>query len=318
MRKESRNSTRISPLSAPTAWRPRSNDPLFILAMDHRASFVEVLLGKGIDPPSDQQLAHLNEAKDLVYRGLSTAKPQLPFGKPAVLVDELYGSGVIRSAKEQAMILAIPVEESGQSWFTLQWGDAWLDHVRRIAPDYAKVLVRDNPDLPADKRRAQLDQLAQVSDALRQVNVPLLYELLVPPTPSQLAAAKESVDRFDRDLRPALVRQVISDNQSAGVEPRLWKVEGFETVDAARLVADQARTNGRTADLIVLGRDAPAQRLDHWLSVAAQVDAFVGFAIGRSIWEDVVTEWFIGNIDGDAAVTQISEAYLGFVRHWRP
>ena len=70
--------------------------------MDHRASFVEVLLGKEIDKPNDQQLAHLNEAKDLVYRGLSTAKPQLPFGRPAVLVDELYGSGVIRSAKEEA------------------------------------------------------------------------------------------------------------------------------------------------------------------------------------------------------------------------
>ena len=308
----------MSRLSAPTTWQPRSDDPLFILAMDHRASFVELLLGRGSDQPSVQQLGHLRVAKDLVYRGLSTAKAQLAFGRPAVLVDELYGIGVIRSAKEQGMILAIPVEESGQSWFALQWGDAWLDHVQRIAPDYAKVLVRDNPDLPTEKRRAQLDHLAQVSEGLRKINVPLLYELLVPPTPSQLAAADESVDRFDRDVRPALVRQVIADNQVAGVEPRLWKVEGFETVDAARLVADQARTNGRTADLIVLGRDAPAQRLDHWLSVAAQVDGFVGFAIGRSIWEDVVTEWFTGNVDSDTAEAQISEAYLGFVRHWRP
>jgi hypothetical protein len=63
--------------------------------------------------------------------------------------------------------------------------------------------------------------------------------------PSQLAAANESADRFDRDLRPELVRQVIADNQASDVEPRLWKVEGFETVDAAGLVADQARTNGR-------------------------------------------------------------------------
>jgi myo-inositol catabolism protein IolC len=215
MRHGSRDPDKDDPLSAPNAWHPRSDDPLFILAMDHRASFVEVLLGKEIDKPNDQQLAHLNEAKDLVYRGLSTAKPQLPFGRPAVLVDELYGGGVIRSAKEEATILAIPVEESGQSWFTLQWGDAWLDHVRRIAPDYAKVLVRDNPLLPADKRRAQLDDLAHVSDGLRKVNVPLLYELLVPPMPSQLAAANESADRFDRDLRPELARQVIADNQAS-------------------------------------------------------------------------------------------------------
>ena len=51
-------------------------------------------------------------------------------------------------------------------------------------------------------------------------------------------------------------------------------------------MAAQAKAGGRVADLIVLGRDAPAERLDHWLEVASQVDAFVGFAIGRSIWED--------------------------------
>ena len=307
----------MSPLSAPTRWRPRPDDPLFILAMDHRASF-EVLLGIETDEPSDHQLARLREAKDLIYRGLSAAKSQLPFGRAAVLVDEQYGSGVIRSAKEEAMILAIPIEASGRSWFTPQWGDAWLAHVERIAPDYAKVLVRDNPDLPADRRRAQLHDLSEVSTALRKVDVPLLYELLVPPTPSQLAAANESADRFDRDVRPELVRQVIADNQAAGIEPHLWKLEGFETIAAARHVADQARAAGRTADLIVLGRDAPAQRLDHWLSVAAQVDDFVGFAIGRSIWEDVLTDWVAGRVDRDTAVVQIREAYLGFVRHWRP
>jgi hypothetical protein len=57
--------------------------------MDHRASFVEVLLGKEIDKPNDQQLAHLNEAKDLVYRGLSTAKPGFTgsyFDKPQLIL----------------------------------------------------------------------------------------------------------------------------------------------------------------------------------------------------------------------------------------
>ena len=34
--------------------------------------------------------------------------------------------------------------------------------------------------------------------------------------------------------------------------------------------------------------------------------------------EDVVTKWFTGHVDGDTAAAQMSEAYLGFVRHWRP
>jgi myo-inositol catabolism protein IolC len=85
-------------------------------------------------------------------------------------------------------------------------------------------------------------------------------------------------------------------------------------------VAEQARAGGRSTDLIVLGRDAPADRLDHWLEVASQVSAFVGFAIGRSIWEDAVRD-FEASDDGEAAASaaraQVCERYLGFVAHWK-
>ena len=81
----------------------------------------------------------------------------------------------------------------------------------------------------------------------------------------------------------------------------------------------QAKAGGRATDLIVLGRDAPAERLDHWLEVASQVPAFVGFAIGRSIWEDVVREYEASDrgdrAAGDARET-IAARYLGFVAHW--
>jgi myo-inositol catabolism protein IolC len=113
---------------------------------------------------------------------------------------------------------------------------------------------------------------------------------------------------------------VIADNQAHGVEPTLWKVEGLETVEAARQVAEQAKAGGRTADLIVLGRDAPAERLDHWLEVASQVDEFVGFAIGRSIWEDAVREYEASDRSEAAASrvrAQVAERYLGFVAHWK-
>jgi myo-inositol catabolism protein IolC len=71
----------------------------------------------------------------------------------------------------------------------------------------------------------------------------------------------------------------------------------------------------------VLGRDAPAERLDHWLEVASQVDEFVGFAIGRSIWEDVVREYEasdLGAAAADAARGKIAERYLGFIARWAP
>jgi len=85
-------------------------------------------------------------------------------------------------------------------------------------------------------------------------------------------------------------------------------------------VAAQVTSGGREAALIVLGPDAPAERLDHWLRVASQVPALVGFAIGRSIWEDVVAQYEAsghGPAAAAAARSQIAERYLGFASQWR-
>jgi myo-inositol catabolism protein IolC len=302
-------------------WQPTHEDPLFILAMDHRDSFGKTLFGVENDRPDAGQTAGMRAAKSLVFAGLREAETQLTYGKAGVLVDEQYGQDVIDAAlaAHDAITLAVPIEASGHPWFTLQWGTEWIEHIVAIGPDYAKVLVRDNPDFDPGDREQQLDMLAEVSERLHELDVPLLYELLVPATDAQLASAGGDAYRYDRDLRPALVARVIADNQAHGVEPALWKVEGLETADAGRDIAAQAKSGGRTADLIVLGRDAPVERLDHWLEVASEIPAFVGFAIGRSIWEDVIRD-FEASAKDDAAAARargrVAERYLGFAAHW--
>jgi myo-inositol catabolism protein IolC len=304
-------------------WQPRHDDPLFILAMDHRASFGKTLFQVKNDDPDPAELTAMESAKHLIFEGLQVALPSVTYGRIGVLVDERYGRRVIDAVQGsgQPLVLAVPIEASGHDWFTLEWGDQWLEHVEAIRPDYAKVLVRDNPGFDPAERDQQFGRLAQISSGLHGIGVPLLYELLVPATGAQLDRAGHDAGAYDRDIRPGLVVQVIADNQAHGVEPTLWKVEGLETVEAARQVADQAKAGGRRTDLIVLGRDAPAERLDHWLEVASQVSAFVGFAIGRSIWEDAIRDYEASDRGEAAASTardQIADRYLGFVAHWKP
>jgi myo-inositol catabolism protein IolC len=304
-------------------WQPRHDDPLFILAMDHRESFGRTLFEVKHDDPDPAQAEAMRSAKRLIFEGLQVAQPSVTSGRIGVLVDERYGQDVIDAVKSgtDPMVLAVPIEASGHDWFTLEWGDQWLEHVESVKPDYSKVLIRDNPAFDAAQREAQLARLAQVGAGLRNAGVPLLYELLVPATDAQLAQAGGDASAYDRDIRPGLVVQVIADNQAHGVEPALWKVEGLETVEAAQQVAAQAKAGGRTTDLIVLGRDAPADRLDHWLEVASQVDAFVGFAIGRSIWEDPLSRYEAfggGEAAAENARREIADRYLGFIAHWRP
>jgi myo-inositol catabolism protein IolC len=302
----------------PNPWAPSQTDPLFILAMDHRDSFGTSLFGVEDDSPTPEQRSAMERAKRIMYEGLLAAAPQLTTGRAGVLVDEQYGQGVVDAAGDAPVVLAVPIEASGHDWFTLQFGDDWLAHVDRARPDYAKILVRDNPDFDKEHREEQLAALNRVSHGLAGIGVPLLYELLVPATDEQLADVGKDADRYDAELRPELVVRVMSDNQLHGVDPALWKVEGLDTVGAATLVATQAKAGGRHADLIVLGRDAPTERLDHWLEVAAQVPGFVGFAIGRSIWEDVVRELEAspGPSAEETARSAIAQRYLDFASHW--
>lgn len=291
-------------------------NPVFILAMDHRASFGANLFGVEDDHPTPEQEQRMREAKELIYSALHAVRVDTGAGRAAVLVDERYGKRVIDDARRDGIVLAVPIEASGHDWFTLEWGTRWLDHVRTVAPDYAKVLVRDNPDFDAAPRLRQLEALASVSAALQDAGVALLYELLVPPTPGQLDNAGKDNARYDREIRPGLTVRVIADNQRAGVMPALWKLEGFETPDAANSVVAQARSGSCPADVILLGRDAPADRLDHWIDVSAPRDGFVGFAIGRSIWEDAIRDHVAGKVDREAARAEIARRYLHFVRRW--
>jgi hypothetical protein len=50
--------------------------------------------------------------------------------------------------------------------------------------------------------------------------------------------------------------------------------------------------------------------------VAASIDGFVGFAIGRSIWEEPIVGHNRGNADSEQAFSQIAMRYLDFARRY--
>ncbi len=289
--------------------KPSASEPLLILAMDHRDSFAKQF-GVEHGPPDDDQLAQMRAAKLLIYHGVRDARAQLAGGQAGVLVDEDLGADVLRAARADGLTVAMPVEKSGQRLFALEYGDDTPAHIEAFDPSYVKVLVRMNPDDDPDDTAAQLQGLAGLSRLLGESDRAFIYELLVPATEEQLRRAGGQ-QGYDRDLRPELVARVITANQEAGVEPTLWKIEGLETTEGARLVVDAAKAGRRAADCIVLGRDAPQPVLDHWLAVAAPVPGFVGFAIGRSIWEDAVAEHRRSG-DDQQLVAAVAERYLHF------
>jgi myo-inositol catabolism protein IolC len=295
-----------------------SEPALLILADDHRDS-LEKELYKLTAPPTADEAARIRADKMLVYEALVDASSRLPEGARAgILVDEEYGTDVAKLAEASGgrVNLSMPIEASGKEWFEFAYGDDWRAHADGFATNHAKVLIRDNPGLGVADRLQQAERLKIVSAWAAETKHSLIIELLVPATDTDLASVGGDKARYDDELRPQLTLTVIEFLQDHGADPALWKVEGMDRSEDAAAVADLARRGGRLADCIVLGRHASPADLDRWLEIAAPLPGYVGFAIGRSIWWDPLTDHLAGRIDADAARKQIAENYLSYANDY--
>jgi myo-inositol catabolism protein IolC len=288
---------------------------LYILAFDHRGSFQKKFFGIEGEPDSEQT-AIIADAKHLIYEGLLQAvSAGADASATGVLVDEQFGSTVPAEAREKGLKLAMPAERSGQNMFDFQYGDDFGAHIESFGPDFTKVLVRYNPDGNEAENAEQLTKLKRLSDWLHAHERKFLFELLVPAEDAQLQSVGGDSDRYDAELRPELMRRAIAEIQDAGIEVDIWKIEGVEERSDCEMLVAQARAGeGREGvTCVVLGRGADDAKVDHWLTQAAPVDGFIGFAIGRSIWWDPLKAYVDGKIERSAGARKIAENYLRFV-----
>ncbi|WP_407569668.1 2-deoxy-5-keto-D-gluconate 6-phosphate aldolase domain-containing protein [Deinococcus altitudinis] len=287
--------------------------PLYILPFDHRGSFEKDLFGwKG--ELSSEQTAKIADAKLLVYEGLLKAVHDgVPKERAALLVDEQFGAAILHDAHDRELTTACPVEKSGQDEFDFEYGEAFASHIEAINPTFCKVLVRYNPDGDATLNARQDEKLRRLSDYLTQTGRLFMFELLVPAEAAQLEGVGGDKARYDREVRPALMERAIEALQDAGVQPDVWKVEGVDRAeDAAKLVAVARRDGRENVGLIVLGRGQDEAHVQAWLRVAAGVPGFIGFAVGRTTFDEALKGFLAGDLSRLEAELQIAGRY----REW--
>jgi myo-inositol catabolism protein IolC len=290
---------------------------LYILAFDHRGSFQKKMFGIEGDP-SPEQTETISDAKHLIFEGMVKAVDAgVDPHATGVLVDEQFGApkNIPGDAKERGLLLAMPVEKSGQNEFDFQYGDDFGAHIERFDPDFSKVLVRYNPEGDADMNRRQTERLKRLADWLHANDRKFLFELLVPAEDHQLEQVGGDSDRYDAELRPDLMRRTIVEFQDAGVEADIWKIEGIDTQEDCDRIARTARRDGRDGVVcVVLGRGADDAKVEHWLRQGAPVEGYAGFAIGRTIWWDALKSFLDGDVEREDAAQRIADNYLRFVQ----
>jgi 5-dehydro-2-deoxygluconokinase len=290
------------------------NRPLYILPFDHRASFKTGLFGwRGtIDA---QQTARITASKQVVYDGVTVAMAGgVPRSNVGILVDEEFGKGILAAAARDGIITSAPAERSGLAEFDFEYGADYARHIEAVDPTFCKVLVRYNPEGDAAMNARQAARLRQLSEYLDATNRLFMFELLVPAAAAQLERLGGDQRAYDRDVRPRLMVQAIRELQDAGVDPDVWKIEGLDSRADCEAVVAAAQRNGRAdVSCIILGRGENEQKVVEWLSTAASVPGFIGFAVGRTSFWDALLAWRDQRMSAEEAAAQIASRYSAWV-----
>jgi 5-dehydro-2-deoxygluconokinase len=290
------------------------NQPLYILPFDQRGSFEEKMFG-GHGDSTAEQTAEIAAAKRVIYDGFKAAAAGVPEEKAGILVDEQFGAAILRDAKANGFVTACPAEKGGQYEFDFEYGADFARHIELFQPTFCKVFVRYNPEGDTCLNRRQTVRLKQLSDYLHsQSQSRFMFELLVPAEKEQLDRLNGDKKAYDLELRPRLMVQTIYLLQNAGVEPDVWKIEGLDRRDDCERMVAAARRAGRDkVGCIILDRGENDRKVHDWLTMAASVKGFIGFAAGWTDFWEPIADFRAKKISREVAVMEIARRYREFV-----
>ena len=291
------------------------NQPLYVLPFDHRGSFQTKMFG-WTGRLSADQTAEIAATKQVVYDAFKASiQAGVAKQKAGILVDEQFGAAILRDAVTNGYTTACPAEKSGQEEFDFEYGEDFAKHIEAFDPTFCKVLVRYNPEGDHDLNQRQAARLRKLSEYLHsRGRSHFMFELLVPPEKEQLDQLKGDKKAYDLQLRPRLMVQTIQELQDVQVEPDVWKIEGLDRREDCEQIVATSRRGGRDqVGCIILGRGENDQKVREWLSTAATVPGFIGFAVGRTSFWDPLVQSRAKQITRDAAVAEIARRYREFV-----
>jgi 5-dehydro-2-deoxygluconokinase len=264
-----------------------------VFAFDHRAQF------EAMDGATPERIGAFKRLCLDAALGVAGGRPGY-----GILCDSRLGRDALWAAAGTGLWIGHPVEWPGSRPLTLEpelgpdvgglveWP---LEHV-------VKVLCFCHPDDDAALWADQLATLRRLFAACRRHRLEMLLEVI----PSKVGPVDDTT-----------TERVIERIYAAGIHPDWWKLEPFATEAAwARATAAVDRHDPHTRGIVVLGLDAPADRLAESFRLAARQPLVKGFAVGRTIFGDVARAWFRGEVDDATSVARMRESFDALCRIW--
>jgi myo-inositol catabolism protein IolC len=287
-----------------------NHEPLLILPFDHRSSFSKNLFGWD-GKLNAKQNKQISLYKTIVYKGfLEAAKSEANKKHFGILVDQDFGTPILRDAKKKGFTVTMPVEKSGQEALTFNYGNSFGAWIEKIKPDYAKILVRYHPD-DKEINKIQLSRISKFNAYCKKHGHKMMFELLVPASEKDLKKMKTE-SAYDAKLRPIHTVKAIKEITKV-IQPELWKMEGFSKSDWKKVL----QAIGKDADVIILGRGQDDKKVENWLKDAASFNQIVGFAVGRTIFFEPLEQLKDKKITQQQAIQAIGKNYSKYISLWQ-
>jgi 5-dehydro-2-deoxygluconokinase len=278
-----------------TTRRPQTPE-LTVLAFDHRSQLER--LADSCGKPR-QQIARF---KALVYRAArAAAGDSACFG---IILDDRYGQETLDRASGFGHFIARPIEVPEKTPLRFEGSDDVAVKLQEWPVQHVvKCLLRCHPDDDADLRAAQEGQLRRLFSACRATSHELLLEII----PGRGEAS-------DAAILVPLLRWVYG----LGIAPDWWKLKGPSSFEGWAALSETIENHDPYCrGILLLGLDAPEDRMAAALGMAARQPICKGFAIGRTIFGEAAGRWMNGTYTDEQAMSSVTTAYSRMIEAWR-
>ncbi|HSS69264.1 MAG TPA: 5-dehydro-2-deoxygluconokinase [Casimicrobiaceae bacterium] len=278
---------------------PRTpREEVFAFAFDHRNQFFEIARHAGADE------ARVPRLKRLFIDAVAETEKALDLaGRIGLLCDDRYGQDALNAATGRGWWIGRPVELSGSNPLVFDRGPSIGTHlIAWPAEHVVKCMVRYHPDDAVETRLENEAQVRALYDAVQASGHELLLEI-VPP--SELPRAPDALLRGLKRF------------YNLGIQPEWWKLEPMTPTEWRAIDALIEERDPYCRGVLLLGANAPPDKLAACFRDAHASRSCRGFAVGRTLWQEPARAWLAHEIDDRAVVERVRATFEALIGAWR-
>jgi 5-dehydro-2-deoxygluconokinase len=269
---------------------------LMVLAIDHRSQFEDP---RNFGSANKERIATF---KTLGLRALhAAARQDSCFG---VLLDGRYGFGALSEAADLPYWVGRPIEIPQSRPLEFEGSaDVAVELSSWPLNQVVKCLVSYHPDDAADLKRRQDRQLKRLFEGCRKTRHELLLEIILP---REMPQDSKTMSR------------ALSQIYALDVRPDWWKLPPSGNAAHWQAIQDTIRREDPLCrGVLLLGLSQPEAELIACFAAAAPFAIIKGFAIGRTIFQEVARAWFADSMSDAAACNAMTANFSRLAKAWR-